>query len=156
MKKNIKTKNIIVKTAADIFMPLGLLFGIYVILHGHLSPGGGFQGGVIVASAVILVYFGYGNEGLKKVFKIEFLKKGETLGAIMYSGFALIGIIFGANFCKNIFMDVGGAGNPGDLFSSGTIFFMNFSVGFKVLTGIGFLILFMFGLLASESKNNNE
>jgi multisubunit Na+/H+ antiporter MnhB subunit len=149
MKRNIKSKNLIVKTSADVFMPLALMFGIYVILHGHLSPGGGFQGGVIVASAVILVYLGYGHLGLKKVFSSEFLKKSETIGAIMYSGFALIGILFGANFCRNIFVDKSAAGNPGELFSSGTIFWMNLSVGFKVLTGIGFLMLFMLGLVAS-------
>lgn len=152
MKKSAKSKNIIVKTAADIFMPLGLIFGIYVILHGHLSPGGGFQGGVVVASAVVFVYLGYGQRGLKKVFNLEGLKIGETLGAIMYSAFALVGIIFGANFCRNIFVDKGIAGNPGDLYSSGTIFWMNLSVGFKVLTGIGFLILFMFGLMSSVEE----
>lgn len=152
MKKNIKSKNIIVKTASDIFMPLGLMFGIYVILHGHLSPGGGFQGGVIVASAVVLVYLGYGQEGLKKVFNPELLKKSETLGAIAYSAFALIGILFGANFCRNIFVSKGTAGNPGDLYSSGTIFWMNLSVGFKVLTGVGFLMLFMLALLAGKEE----
>lgn len=152
MKKNIKSKNVIVKTASDVFMPLGLMFGIYVILHGHLSPGGGFQGGVVVASAVVLVYLGYGQSGLKKVFNLETLKVSETIGAIMYSGFALIGIIFGATFCRNIFVDRGTAGTPGDLYSSGTIFWMNFSVGFKVLTGVGFLILFMLGLMASSEE----
>lgn len=156
MKKSIKSKNIIVKTAADVFMPIGLILGIYVILHGHLSPGGGFQGGVIVASAVVLVYFAYGNEGLKKTFKLDVLKKGEAIGALMYSAFAFIGIVFDSNFCKNIFMDFKNPGKPGDLFSSGTIFFMNFSVGFKVLLGIGFLLLFMLGLLVDSGNKENE
>lgn len=156
MKKNIKSKNIIVKTAADVFMPIGLILGLYVILHGHLSPGGGFQGGVIVASAVVLVYFAYGNEGLKKIFKANLLKKGEAIGAMMYAAFAFLGIIFGANFCKNVWMDFKNPGKPGDLFSSGTIFGMNFSVGFKVLLGVGFLILFMLGLLADSGSKENE
>lgn len=156
MKKNIKSKNIIVKTAADVFMPIGLMLGLYVILHGHISPGGGFQGGVIVASAVTLAYLGYGVSGINKIFKAGVLKQSEAVGAIMYAFFAILGILFGANFCRNIFMDIGGAGNPGDLFSSGTIFFMNSTVGFKVLTGIGFLILFMLNLLAGESEKDNE
>lgn len=156
MKKNIKSKNIIVKTAADVFMPIGLMLGLYVILHGHISPGGGFQGGVIVASAVTLAYLGYGVNGINKIFKAGALKKSEAIGAIIYSFFAFLGILFGANFCRNIFMDIGGAGNPGDLFSSGTVFFMNSTVGFKVLTGVGFLILFMLNLLAGESEKENE
>lgn len=152
MKKNIEVKNIIVKCAADIFTPIGLVLGLYIILHGHLSPGGGFQGGVLVASSVILIYLGYGNETLKKTFNIETLRKNEALGAIAYSFFALVGIIFGANFCRNIFYKTG---NIGDLYSSGTIFWMNFSVGYKVLTGVGFLILLMVGLLHSDSSSNH-
>lgn len=153
MKKNVKVKNIIVKCAADVFAPIGLVLGLYIILHGHLSPGGGFQGGVLVASAVIMLYLGYGYETAKKTFSIEMLRKNEAIGAIMYSFFALIGIIFGANFCRNVFFNVG---NPGDLYSSGTIFWMNFSVGYKVLTGVGFLILLMVGLLAPDSSSNNH
>lgn len=151
MKKNIKTKDTIIKTAADFFAPVALIIGIYVILHGHLSPGGGFQGGVLVASAVILLYLGYGYTNTSRIVKGEFLKKSESIGAIMYSGFALVGILFGANFCMNALFK----GNPGDLYSSGTIFWMNFSVGYKVLTGIGFLMLLMLGLLVDENKKDN-
>ncbi|EYE88370.1 hypothetical protein Q428_08200 [Fervidicella metallireducens AeB] len=152
MDKNIKVKNVIVKTAADFFMPIALIFGLYVILHGHLSPGGGFQGGVIVAAAVVLVYLGYGHETTENVFNENLLKKSETFAAIMYAGFAFLGIFYGANFCRNVLADKMGA--AGELFSSGTIFWMNFSVGFKVLTGIGFLSLIFFGLL--KEKNNES
>lgn len=151
MKKNIKFKDLIIKTGADFFAPIALVLGIYVILHGHLSPGGGFQGGVLVASAVLLVYLGYGHKTMSSMFNGDFLKKNESVGAILYSGFALVGIIFGANFCANVLFK----GNPGELYSSGTIFWMNFSVGYKVLTGVGFLILLMLGLLA-DNKSDNE
>ena len=50
----LKRKDIIVKCRADIFMPLAAMFGIYVIMHGDSSPGGGFQGGVLAASAFLL------------------------------------------------------------------------------------------------------
>lgn len=153
MKKNIKVRNIVVKCGADVFAPVGLMLGLYIIFHGHLSPGGGFQGGVLVASVVVLIYLGYGREGLNNVFNANALKKNESVGAIMYSSFAFIGIIFGAAFCRNVLYDAGGIG---DLFSSGTIFLMNFSVGYKVLTGVGFLILFMIGLLAPENNSSQE
>ncbi|CDF58146.1 MnhB domain-containing protein [Thermobrachium celere] len=145
--KNVKVKEYIIKSAADFFAPIGLILGIYIILHGHLSPGGGFQGGVIVASAAVLIYLGYGYETATNTLKPNLLKKSEAIGALMYSFFALLGIFYAANFCRNVFYNVG---NPGDLFSSGTIFLMNFAVGYKVLTGVGFLILLMFGLLANK------
>ncbi|SHE43017.1 MnhB domain-containing protein [Caloramator proteoclasticus] len=145
--KNIKVKDYIIKSAADFFTPIGLVLGLYIILHGHLSPGGGFQGGVIVASAVVLIYLGYGYEKSSSTFKPNILKKSEAIGALMYTFFALLGIFYAANFCRNVFFNIG---NPGDLFSSGTIFLMNAAVGYKVLTGVGFLILLMFGLLGNK------
>jgi multisubunit Na+/H+ antiporter MnhB subunit len=149
--KDIKVKNVIVKCAADIFAPISLIFGFYVILHGHLSPGGGFQGGVLVAGAAVLVYLAYGHKGVRETFNMEVLKKNEAIGAVAYTLFALVGLAFGANFARNVFYNLG---NPGDLISSGTIMFMNLSVGYKVLTGVSFLILLMIGLLAPESSED--
>ena len=153
MNKNIKVKNIVVKCGADIFTPIGLMLGFYIVFHGHLSPGGGFQGGVLVASSVILVYLGYGFDGIKKVFNMELIRKNESVGAIMYTFFGTVGLLYGFNFCKNVFYKTG---NPGDLYSSGTIFWMNFSVGYKVLTGVGFLILLMLQLLKTDTDSEDE
>jgi multicomponent Na+:H+ antiporter subunit B len=153
MKKNIKVKNIIVKTAADVFSPIALVFGFYIILHGHLSPGGGFQGGVLVGGAVILIYLGYGYEKTRKVLNMEFIRKNEAVGAIAYTFFGVVGLLYGFNFCRNVFFKVG---NPGDLISSGTILFMNYSVGYKVLTGVAFLILLMISLLQPDNNEDNH
>lgn len=57
-----KTRNIIVKCAADLFMPLTAMLGIYVVMHGDSSPGGGFQGGVLVAGALLMLFLGYGTK----------------------------------------------------------------------------------------------
>jgi multicomponent Na+:H+ antiporter subunit B len=152
MKKNIKVKNIVLKNAADVFTPISLMFGFYIIFHGHLIPGGGLQGGVIVAAAVILIYFGYGYEKTQKLFNMEFIRKGWAVGTVLYTSLAIVGLFFFANFCRNIFFDMG---RIGELFSSGTIFFANLSLGYIVLTGMGFLILLMLGLLPPE-KNDNE
>ncbi|MDF2673224.1 MAG: hypothetical protein K0R09_1489, partial [Clostridiales bacterium] len=120
MKKNIKVKNIVLKNAADVFTPVSLMFGFYIIFHGHLIPGGGLQGGVIVAAAVILIHFGYGYEKAQKLFNMEILIKNGAIGAILYTSFAIVGLLFFGNFCRNIFFDMG---RIGELFSSGTIFF---------------------------------
>ena len=53
-KNGITEKQIIVRCAADKILPFSLVFGIYIILFGTISPGGGFQGGVLVASGALL------------------------------------------------------------------------------------------------------
>ena len=53
-EKNIKVKNIIPKCGADIVVPFAFVYMFYIILHGHLSPGGGFQGGVMMVAVVMI------------------------------------------------------------------------------------------------------
>ena len=146
-KDGIKEQNIIVRCGAGKFLPFAVTFGIYVILFGTVSPGGGFQGGVIVASAVLLLYLGYGYNTLTKAINSEALRINEAIGASIYVILGLLGIVAGANFCRNIFFD---NGNAGDLISAGNITFMGYAVGFKVLSGVGFLLLLMLGLLAPD------
>ncbi len=144
-RSGIEEKNIIVKCGADKYLPFALVFGFYVILFGTISPGGGFQGGVCVASAVLLLYLGYGYDVVKRVIRAEVLRVNEAIGASLYILLGLAGLVYGANFCTNIFSS---SGEVGDIFSGGTITFMGYAVGFKVLCGIGFLLLMMLGLLA--------
>ncbi len=152
-KNGIKERSIIVKCAADKFLPFALVFGIYIILFGTVSPGGGFQGGVIVASAALLLYLGYGYKTATKVINTEVLRINESVGATLYVMLGFIGIIGGANFCRNIFYNIG---KVGDLVSAGTITFMGWSVGYKVLTGVSFLLLLMLGLLAPGADEDEE
>ena len=152
-KKGITEKDTIVRCGADRFLPFATVFGIYIILFGTVSPGGGFQGGVIVASAAILLYLGYGYNITRRVISSETLRVGEAVGASLYVFLGLAGLVAGANFCRNIFFN---DGQVGDLISAGTITFMGYAVGFKVLTGIGFLLLLILGLLAPEGKEEDE
>ena len=59
-EKNIKVKDIISKCGADALLPVVLVYIFYIILHGHLSPGGGFQGGVLAVAVIVLIYLGHG------------------------------------------------------------------------------------------------
>ncbi|MEE9191863.1 MAG: MnhB domain-containing protein, partial [Candidatus Aerophobetes bacterium] len=68
MKEN-KGMTLIVKTVVKFLAPIVILFGVYIILHGHLTPGGGFPGGVVVASAFILLTLAYGKEVAEKKMK---------------------------------------------------------------------------------------
>ncbi len=150
-KKGITEKNIVIKCGADMLLPFAIVFGIYIILFGTVSPGGGFQGGVMVASAAVLLYLGYGYNVAKNAINTEVLRVGEALGATLYVLFALCGLFLGANFCRNVFFDNGAVG---DLISAGTITFMGYSVGFKVLTGVGFLLMLLMSILAPEDAND--
>lgn len=143
----------VVRTAADFFTPFALVYGFAVILHGQLSPGGGFQGGVIVAGAAVLLWAGYGQETVSKLLRISTLKANEAVAALCYVGLALLGILAGAMFCRNVLWDMGAAG---DLFSGGTIMLMNYAVGYKVLTGVACLLLLLCSLLAPEEEETEE
>ncbi len=146
-KKGIKERNVILKCAADLMLPFALVFGIYIILFGTVSPGGGFQGGVIVAAAVLLLYLGYGYKTTAKAISGEVLRVNEAIGAILYTLLAVCGLVLGARFCQNVFFNNGAVG---DMLSAGNITFMSYSVGYKVLTGVGFLLLLMLGLLSPD------
>ena len=139
--------DLIVRCMADRILPLALVYGYSVILHGNTSPGGGFQGGTVCAVAILLIYLGYGPKGARECIRPGVLHVNEALGSIAYIIFALIGIALGYNFCCNVFY---GSGSIGDLWSGGTIALMNYAVGYKVLTGVSLLILLMIGLLPDE------
>lgn len=152
-KSGISEKNVIMKCGADMMLPFAVVFGIYIILFGTVSPGGGFQGGVMVAAAAVLLYLAYGYNTARQAINTEVLRVGEACGATLYVILGLCGLFVGANFCRNIFFDNGAVG---DLISAGTITFMGFSVGFKVLTGVGFLLLLMMSLLAPDADDEEE
>lgn len=145
--------DLIVRCMADRILPLALVYGFYVIIHGNLSPGGGFQGGCICACAVLLVYLGYGCQNTVKAVNGHRLHLVESLGAAMYVVLALLGVLMGLNFCRNVFWDSGAIGS---LFSGGTIALMNYTVGLKVLAGVGSIILLMIGLLATRVEDDFE
>ena len=145
--KNIKVKNIIPKCGADALLPFALMYIFYIILHGHLSPGGGFQGGVMMVAVVVLLYMGYGYKAASGSINKHFMHKFEGFASVVYVALAMLGVAYAGNFCYNALSQ---SGNIGELWSTGTIFLMNAAVGAKVLTGVAVLALSMLGLLAAE------
>ena len=144
---NRTVKNIVPACGADFVMPFILVYMFYIIFHGHLSPGGGFQGGVLMVAVVVLLYMGYGYKGAAGSINKHFMHKAEGLASIVYVALAMLGVAYAGNFCYNALSQ---SGNIGDLWSTGTIFLMNTAVGAKVLTGVAVLALSMLGLLAAE------
>ena len=121
--------------------PYILLFGLYLISYGHLSPGGGFQGGVVLASGVILLFLSRGCASVQKIFPEERLGLTE-IG--MFSLFILMGVgglIAGEYFLGNFLW----LGRAGEVPSAGFIFFLNIIIGLKVGAGIILICFYLIG-----------
>lgn len=124
--------SLIVKAITRLTVGLILLYGIYIVLHGHISPGGGFAGGVIIALSFIHLILAFGKEeALKRVSK-SFISFFEGLGAVMFLAIALLGF-FGGYFFYDWFVS---KGEPFALFSAGTIPLSNVAIGLKVSFGL--------------------
>jgi len=130
---------IIVKTISSWVKVLIVLFGIYIILFGHLTPGGGFAGGVILASSYVLLMLAFGGEFVKKDLPLSLVSKLDCLGAFMFIMIAILGLIFGGTFFVNFLVDK--YGQPLHLLSAGTIPFSNIAIGLKVGASL-FLVIY--------------
>jgi len=130
---------IIVKTISSWVKVLIVLFGIYIILFGHLTPGGGFAGGVILASSYVLLMLAFGGEFVKKDLPLSLVSKLDCLGAFMFIMIAILGFVFGGAFFVNFLVEK--YGQPLHLLSAGTIPFSNIAIGLKVGASL-FLVIF--------------
>lgn len=142
-KDGIKEKNIIIKCGSDVFLPFSLIFALYVILTAQV--GGGFQGGVLGAAAVLLIYLGYGYDVTRNSINPEILRINEACATTIYALLGFAGLVFGANFCRNVFYANGWLTG---FVHDGTIGLMDYAVGYNVMTGVGFLLILMLGFLA--------
>ncbi len=122
---------IIVKTVTRLTAWLILLYGIHIILHGHISPGGGFAGGVIIALSFIHVMLAYGKEMVFKRLSQGWVELSESTGALLFLIIALLGFTAGY-FFRNFFP----TGEPFHLFSAGTIPLSNIAIALKVWAGL--------------------
>ncbi len=148
MKNPEKGMTLIVKTITRLTVGLILLYGIYIVSHGHLSPGGGFAGGVIIALSFIHLMLAFGNEvALKKLSQVQ-ASILESLGALMFLSIALLGFL-GGYFFFNLFFH---KGKPFTLFSAGIIPLCNIAISLKVGAGLFaiFVVLVLFKGLDEE------
>jgi len=146
----------IVRTIANLLIFPILTFGLYIIMHGHLTPGGGFQGGAVFASGVALLVVAFGSYNIQKRLKEHHLSILESSGALMFIGLAFGGmaIVFFYNFLVGspIFGRIPPSGpNPGDMWTGGVIPLMNVAVGLKVIAGLSVIVLVM-ALACSKVK----
>ncbi len=91
-------EQVILRVMARLLVPFILLFGFYVIMHGELSPGGGFQGGVILASAFILYSLVFGADEGQRVFGSRLSDPLASLGVLIYAGVGVATIVLGGAY----------------------------------------------------------
>lgn len=92
------THHLILRVVAKLLIPYILLFGLYVQFHGDFGPGGGFQAGVIFASAFVLYALIYGVEKARQAVPEAVLRVGIGLGVLIYGGTGVVSLLLGANF----------------------------------------------------------
>ena len=134
--------DVILQAGASILVPVIILFGIYVILNGHLSPGGGFSGGAIIGAGLILYLSAFGFEKTEKLFT-EKTYKFISFGALTTYCLAKSYSFFtGANHLESHIP----LGTPGAILSSGLILVLNICVGLVVAcTMYTFYVMFRKG-----------
>lgn len=132
-----KGLSFIVKRTLGIMTPFIALFGFYVIIHGHLSPGGGFQGGVILAAISIIFNIVYGSAFDYRRYSPQTKTAIESSGALIFLALGIAGVFLEGFFLENLgFLTA----EPGTLISAGSIPYINLGVGLKV--GAGLAIIF--------------
>lgn len=153
----------IVRTVVSFIFPFSMIYGLYVIAHGHLTPGGGFQGGAIVASACAMILVAFGSQAIMKKMKEKHLSVLESIGAISFIGLAFFGLLFGVAFFHNFLLGnqylFGGIPEFGstlaNINTAGVIPLMNFAVGLKVIAGL-FAIIFIMAYATTTFKEEQQ
>ena len=123
----------IVSVLSRKLVPFILLFGCYLIVFGHISPGGGFQGGAVLASAAILARLARENERKPRPSRLTMLRITELLLFIAFLSVGAIGMVAGRAFLVNFLPD------------AAFVVLLNLIIGIKVGAGISVMAFVMFG-----------
>jgi multicomponent Na+:H+ antiporter subunit B len=115
----------IVRTGAEILVPLICIFAAYIIMNGHLSAGGGFQGGAVIASGVLLTILAFPQFQPN----LEFLGVTESIAGALFVGVGIAGVIGAGGFLDNHILPLG---QFGAFFSAGAIPLLSALLGIKV------------------------
>jgi multisubunit Na+/H+ antiporter MnhB subunit len=127
----------IVKTITNLMIGFMLVFGAYIVLYGHITPGGGFPGGVMIALAYILVTLAYGRKVVESMVSGVTGSFADDVGALVILILGFIGLSIGGTFLFNFLPK----GTPFNLFSAGYIIIYNLAIMLKV--GMSLYIIFL-------------
>jgi len=115
----------LLQTGTRLLVPLIVLFGAYVFINGHLTPGGGFQGGAILASAVLLMLL---TDPARR-FSHGLIARIESVSGLFYVAIGLLGLFLAGGFLDNRILPLG---EFGTILSAGTIPLIYVLIGLKV------------------------
>jgi multicomponent Na+:H+ antiporter subunit B len=124
------------RLAGYLMLPVSLLAGFDVIAHGQVTPGGGFQGGVILATGWHLLYVAGSYRSLDRLRPLAAFDMGDALGALAFGGLGLAGLAIAGAFLANILP----AGTFGQILSGGLVPVLNAAVGVEVACAVVVLL----------------
>lgn len=139
-------RDFILKRMAALILPFIFIYGFYVILHGHISAGGSFAGGIIVGLSFVAYATIYGIEAGRNKLSEKALVHIESYATLWYGIMGLVGIVKGVPFLANKLAGVS-LGTPGTLLSGGLISLIAFGVGVRVA---GTVITLFFMMMSDE------
>ncbi len=139
---------VIVKTISRLLFPFMFLFGAYIVIHGHLTPGGGFPGGVIIAASVVMLILAHGIERAQQRVSLLQAEMLDSVGGVAVAVIGVMGLLVGAAFLQNVFP----LGGLGQLFSAGNLSLLYIGVGIKVTAGILLIFYAMLFAFWGEKK----
>ena len=119
-----------------LMFPVIVIIGLDVVTHGHLTPGGGFQGGVILGTGIHLLYVAGTYRLLQRVRPVRPFEWSEAIGAGAFACLGISAMLLGASFLANVIP----VGSLGTLFSAGTLPLLNGVVGVEVASGVVVLL----------------
>ena len=153
-----KGMTVIVKTISSWVKVLIFLFGIYIIISGHLTPGGGFAGGVILASSYVLLMLAFGRQFAEENLSLPVASRLDCVGALLFAAVALFGLFFGAaSFFYNYLHQeyLADKETALRLVSAGTIPLSNIAIGLKVGASL-FLVILVLSMFRLETSAKEE
>lgn len=122
--------------AGYVLMPVVLVIGLDVVLHGHLTPGGGFQGGVVVGTGIHLLYVTGDLPALRRLSPVSWHSFAESAGAGAFVAVGLAGPVAGLALLTNVLP----TGSLGELPSAGVVPLLSAAVGCEVAAGVVVLL----------------
>lgn len=113
-------------------LPTVGIVGVDLVAHGHVTPGGGFQGGVVLATGLHLLYVSGSYQALQSVRPLRAFEVAEAVGAAAFACLGIAGVITAASFLADVLPN----SSFGQLFSAGTVPLLNGAVGLEVASGV--------------------
>lgn len=115
-----------------VLLPVTLILGVDVVAHGHLTPGGGFQGGVVLATGLHLLYVSGTYQALERARPLVVFRVADAVGAAAFAGLGIATLLASGAFLANVLA----TGRFGALLSAGTVPLLNGAVGLEVASGV--------------------